>query len=448
METILSAASGMASLLPTKLPKSVTNITDPVLSLFRTDVDPDACRTTPELIESRGFKSESHKVTTEDGYILTMHRIVNPFIEKQGLEAYPILLQHGIAAHSGHWLLNSDDGYLEPMVDQNDNRNKPKSKKSISNNLGFVLANMGYDVWLGNWRGNRYSGAHKKYSNNDSRFWDFSVDELIDYDLPAMLNFVLSKTTSPTLGYVGMSQGSNCMFGLLSTKVEYNDKIKPFIALAPAVKISNAIRCPVPVVKWYIPIPEFLKVPVMRMLNYGLVNTAPGAFMPHVERIVRFFGCGHMFEQQFNSIAMSLANQLYSLDVDPKRLPVYTAQANLALSKKNLAHLMQIHIYEEFARFDHGDKVNTKLYGSVDPPEYDLKAITNKYIALIYTQNDMWASVDDVDYITNKLQVPLIEDHLVPDSKWSHYDFTFGKRAGKVVNTKVIDILRKMDRKI
>ena len=34
---------------------------------------------TPEIIEAAGFRSEVHKVTTEDGYILTMHRY-KPFL--------------------------------------------------------------------------------------------------------------------------------------------------------------------------------------------------------------------------------------------------------------------------------------------------------------------------------------------------------------------------------
>lgn len=75
----------------------------------------------------------------------------------------------------------------------------------------------------------------------------------------------------------------------------------------------------------------------------------------------------------------------------------------MALSKKNLAHLIQVNMFDEFTRYDHGDDKNMKLYGNVDPPEYDLKAITNKYIAVIYTKNDMWTSVADVDFISSSL---------------------------------------------
>jgi len=37
----------------------------------------------------------------------------------------------------------------------------------------FVVARAGYDVWLGNSRGNRYSRGHIKYTTNDAEFWDF-----------------------------------------------------------------------------------------------------------------------------------------------------------------------------------------------------------------------------------------------------------------------------------
>lgn len=40
--------------------------------------DSDAYRTIVEVIESRGFRCETHDIETKDGYILSVHRIVNP----------------------------------------------------------------------------------------------------------------------------------------------------------------------------------------------------------------------------------------------------------------------------------------------------------------------------------------------------------------------------------
>lgn len=42
---------------------------------------------------------------------------------------------------------------------------------------GYIFSDAGYDVWLGNARGNTYSKRHKSLSPNDPRFWEFSVSD-------------------------------------------------------------------------------------------------------------------------------------------------------------------------------------------------------------------------------------------------------------------------------
>ena len=61
--------------------------------------------------------------------------------------------------------------------------------------VAFRLAERGYDVWLGNYRGNTYSRAHISLNADvDAAFWEFTWDEMAKYDLPAELNYVLEKT--------------------------------------------------------------------------------------------------------------------------------------------------------------------------------------------------------------------------------------------------------------
>ena len=48
--------------------------------------DPDFGLTVPELIVSRGFECEEHFVRTTDGYILGIHRVVNPTFEGHRLK--------------------------------------------------------------------------------------------------------------------------------------------------------------------------------------------------------------------------------------------------------------------------------------------------------------------------------------------------------------------------
>lgn len=76
---------------------------------------------------------------------------------------------------------------------------------------GYILADAGYDVWLGNNRGNKYSRKHKILdpNKNAEKFWDFSWNEMGKYDLPAEIDYVLSNTGQDSLFYAGHSQVFN-----------------------------------------------------------------------------------------------------------------------------------------------------------------------------------------------------------------------------------------------
>lgn len=106
---------------------------------------------------------------TEDGYLLTLHRIPcgrSGCVNGRGV-GQPVFLQHGLLSSSADWLLSGPDRAL-----------------------AFILADIGYDVWLGNSRGNTYSRRHVKLSNEDPKFWDFSWHEMALFDISAEIDYV------------------------------------------------------------------------------------------------------------------------------------------------------------------------------------------------------------------------------------------------------------------
>lgn len=165
-------------------------------------------------LKTAGYQGESHKVKTEDGFVLKVHRVLP---KEQSVYKGSAFLMHGLFRNSSDFLASG-----------------PKIA------LAYYLSDNGYDVWLGNARGTKYSNAHITLDRKSKEFWKFSFHEIGLYDVSAMLNFMLEYTKQSKTFYVGHSQGTCSLLALLSSLPKYNEKIIEAHLMTPAVFFRNA----------------------------------------------------------------------------------------------------------------------------------------------------------------------------------------------------------------
>ena len=125
-----------------------------------------------------------------------------------------VYLQHGLVDSSDTWVVNNES--LAPA---------------------FHLANRGFDVWVGNSRGNRYS--NRGLSPSVVHFWNFTFHDMAMGDLPGAFSYI-RRATGRKVHYIGHSQGTLQMFIALSRKVpEVVDNILSFNAFGPVAYLKH-----------------------------------------------------------------------------------------------------------------------------------------------------------------------------------------------------------------
>ncbi|XP_055375802.1 lipase 3-like [Condylostylus longicornis] len=390
---------------------SQENVSLEYMRLFAPRTDPgiimDAYLTTPQLLKKYGYPAETHKVQTPDGYILEMHRIPRP-------GAIPVYLQHGIMDSSGGWVIMG-----------------PHSA------FAYFLYEQGYDVWMGNCRGNRYSRSHTHLSVDKKDFWDYSFHEIGTYDLPAMIDHVIEQTGYKKIQYVGHSQGTTAFWVMCAQRPGYCDKVITMQAMAPIAYM------------------EYVKSPLIRALA-PLTTTAEivakllgmHEFLPNndIMRMAGEFLCkDESFTQILCTNVMFLVTGYNSEQLNTTMLPAILGHVPAGTSTKQFIHYGQLVNSGRFRMYDYGMFKNLAKYGTFKPPSYDLSKVTAP-VALHFSMNDWLADTKDVAKLEDQLP-NIIKQYLVPQPKFNHLDFILAIDSRKLVHTDVLTSMKDYERK-
>ncbi|XP_037904465.1 lipase 3-like [Hermetia illucens] len=363
-----------------------------------------------ERVTRYGYPFETHSVQTEDGYILGLHRI--PYSPNNGPvpEKPVIYLQHGLLCSSNDWIMAGP-----------------------GKGLAFILADLGYDVWMGNSRGNSFSKNHAWLHPKSKSFWDFSFHQIGYYDLPAMIDYILQITGESRLNYAGHSQGTLVFFIMTSLRPEYNIKIRSMHALAPVVFMGNV---PNPFFRVLAPLLsqvsllnkllgsfEFLPSTTMKRLAGSVLCRDQSTFQPICANILFLIG-GYNHD-----------NLNYTLLSDILQVTPAGASVN------QIIHYAQGVPSGKFRQYDYGILKNLLVYKSLWPPDYPLGEITAP-IHLYYSNNDWLAAVKDVQILASKLQ-NVVYNKIVPDLTFNHFDFLWGLNVREMVYDDLIENIQR-----
>ncbi|XP_045025545.1 lipase member K isoform X2 [Daphnia magna] len=360
--------------------------------------------TPPQVIKNRGYPVEIHQVTTDDGYVLELHRIPP---NSSTTPKKVVFLQHGVLQNSGVWTANP-----------------------TSRSLAFLLADRSYDVWLGNFRGNTFSRRHTTLNPSTAEFWKFSWDELGNHDITSSIDYVLKFTGQPRLSYIGYSLGSAAVFMGAVKHQDLNSKIDIVIALAP---LSTFAHAAIEVLRVFAPWVDYLKRALDFMGVYGWFDTDGLG-----DQIFKSF-C-----EQTRTQAQFCIDYFYNIfvgpskNLDPDMIPLFNANLMRGTSVKVIAQFAQnYNAGKTLQAYDFGREGNMLRYGSHKPWTYDLRNVTVP-VYVFSGGADRVVTPLDVDWLLTQLGNLKGSTRLID---YNHLDFLFGIDVKERLYDKVVALL-------
>ncbi|XP_017769430.1 PREDICTED: uncharacterized protein LOC108557436 [Nicrophorus vespilloides] len=361
-------------------------------------VDADA----EDLIVKNGYSFEKYEPVTEDGYILTMYRI--PRRNPKGI----VFLQHPATASCTGWI---DKG---------------------NSSLGFILWNAGYDVWLGNFRGNYYSRHHVNLYPNEYKFWNYSFHELGVIDIPTMLKVVVDVTNAKPKGisFVGYSMASTSALIYASTFPEESmNLLNVMILMAPAAYMNNAHF----MLKHLSRFTKDLEIIADRIQLGEIIpkNRVTGSIQTPCKTMPLMFFCHIMDMVTFGNTERSLEAEYF---------PIRNSQNPAGLSVKCYFHYLYLINSGKFQKYDYGVNGNMKLYGSSTPPDYDISKIKCP-VHVMYAELDQAVPAKDVLTLLKMLpeRTKIYGSTFIPD--YSHIGFFYGVDVVNLVYKPVLKLI-------
>ncbi|XP_031490708.1 triacylglycerol lipase 2-like isoform X1 [Nymphaea colorata] len=357
-------------------------------------------------VEAHGYQCQEYNVTTGDGYVLRVHRIPAAGLRDQGQFSsktnQPVLLQHGILMDGMSWLL------------------APPQQS-----LAIILAENGFDVWIANSRGTRWSRGHTSLSPDQPEYWAWSWDQLAQYDLPTVVNFV-HEVTGQKLHYVGHSLGTLIALASFSEH-KLVEKVRSAALLCPIAYLGH-----ITTILGQVAANSFIG----EMTGWlGVVE-----FNPKIEAVDNFI----------KAICRQPGIDCYDLMpaftgknccLNASTVELFLQNEPQPTSTRNFVHLAQMIRGGDITMYDYSSvNENMKHYGQKEPPAYNMSNIPSDLpLFLIYGGQDVLSDIFDLHLLLDSLkfhQKDKLTVHYIHN--YAHVDFIMGINAKQLVYDHVV----------
>ncbi|XP_051117268.1 triacylglycerol lipase 2-like [Andrographis paniculata] len=353
-----------------------------------------------------GYGCQEFQVTTDDGYILSVQRIPAGRTGEKLANRPPVLLQHGVLVDGMTWLVNPPE-----------------------QSLAMILADDGFDVWISNIRGTRFSRGHVRLDPDDPEYWNWSWDDLVIHDLPFIVDLVFGHT-GKKLHYIGHSMGTLIALASFS-KGKQVDKIRSAVLLSPIAYLSHMTTA--------------LGVLTARAF-VGEITTMFGLaeFNPKGEPVADFLKalCA---DSELDCYDLITALTGKNCCLNSSTVELFLKNEPQSTATKNLVHLAQTARDGVLSMYDYGDPdFNMEHYGESKPPVYDLSKIPRDLpLFLCYGGQDALSDDKDVATLLDDLKLHDVDKlHVQYIQSYAHADFIMGVTAKDIVYNQIISFFR------
>lgn len=404
-----------------------------------------------EIIARSGFKYSNHYTLTQDGYITQLVRLINPLADRRKLKQPPVMLFHG---GSG-----SQVTYVSASAIQHHPEVYPRTSDcgpitSWNRSLAFMLANNGYDVWLIGTRGaGSANQAHIKFRGPKSidrsgasadkvrvpflanigeatKYWNFSMDEIVKYEMPRQIDRVLDLTGASKVTLFGYSISPAMTLMLLAGHPEYARKVQNLVSMAPIITSLGINR-------------------LNRLLCNMVVKLVPdqlGTLLMSEIFLTRLTGNLVQALNMNRFIRYSLTKPLLALISGPSAKylslvePAFGGHTGNPVSFKEVKQVCQQAFASKLQNYDYGLRGNLINYGSRKPPVFDLTNLHIDHWLIINGANDQVATQYSAKQFLRDVKHPKPYRNIVVEG-YNHLDLVAALDNDIQINFPILEFL-------